>query len=59
MSKHAKLHQPPEFAGSPGYVRAAQARRYSGAAGPHEDRRTRRHRTRGAARRHAIQEARR
>lgn len=48
MSKKTKQHQPPEF------VRAAEGRRTSGAAGPHWDRRTRRVRTRGDARRAAI-----
>lgn len=40
-------------------VQRVQERRRSGAAGPHGDRRTKRVRTRGAARRAAIQEARR
>lgn len=41
------------------HVRSVQERRRSGAAGPHGDRRTKRVRTRGAARRAAIAEARR
>lgn len=48
MSTRAKRHQPPEF------VRHAQSLRGSGAAGPHGDRRTRRVRDRGTAKRTAI-----
>jgi hypothetical protein len=56
MCTTSKRHRPPEPAtgGSPGYMHAAQARRGSGAAGPHADRRTRRVRQRGSAARAAI-----
>jgi hypothetical protein len=55
MSRH-KRHRPVEFTpgASPDYMRGTQELRRSGAAGAHADRRTRRRRARGPARRAAI-----
>jgi hypothetical protein len=56
MCRHVKRHQPPEATpgAAPGYMRTAQALRHSGAAVVHADKRTRRRRARGPARRAAI-----